>query len=145
MTREEAIKILKEYAPRVKPFYEPFRTEYPQAIKMAIESLSESNVHNLHSGDLISRKAAIDAISSMFAPTPVQKDMIEDCLEIIENVPSAEAKTGEWVREKRFYKSEYGLDFEYFIEHCSECGARRRIGWHGVAFCPNCGAKMRVE
>jgi len=40
--------------------------------------------------DLISRKAAIDAISSMFAPTPKQKDMIEDCLEIIENLPSAQ-------------------------------------------------------
>ena len=42
--------------------------------------------------DLISRQAAIDAISSMFAPTPTQKDMVEDCLEIIENLPSAQFK-----------------------------------------------------
>ena len=40
--------------------------------------------------DLISRQAAIEAISSMFAPTPTQKDMVEDCLEIIENLPSAQ-------------------------------------------------------
>lgn len=40
MTKEEAIKVLKEFAPRVKPFYEPFRTKYPKAIDMAIESLS---------------------------------------------------------------------------------------------------------
>ena len=39
MTREEAIKLLKEFALRVKPFYEPQRTEYPQAIHMAIEAL----------------------------------------------------------------------------------------------------------
>lgn len=36
----------------------------------------------------ISRRTAIEAISSMFAPTPTQKDMVEDCLEIIENLPS---------------------------------------------------------
>lgn len=43
-------------------------------------------------GDLISRWDAIDAISSMFAPTPTQKDMVEDCLEIIENLPSAQSE-----------------------------------------------------
>lgn len=40
--------------------------------------------------DLISRQDAIEAVSSMFAPTPVQKHMIEDCLEIIENLPSVQ-------------------------------------------------------
>ena len=40
--------------------------------------------------DYISRQAAIDAISSMFAPTPTQKDIVEDCLEIIENLPSVD-------------------------------------------------------
>lgn len=40
--------------------------------------------------DLISRAEAIDAISSMFAPIPSQKDMVEDCLEIIENLPPAQ-------------------------------------------------------
>ena len=44
MTREEAIKLLKEFALRVKPFYEPQRTEYPQAIHMAIEALTYQNL-----------------------------------------------------------------------------------------------------
>ena len=44
MTREEAIKLLKEFALRVKPFYEPQRTEYPQAIHMAIEALKQEPV-----------------------------------------------------------------------------------------------------
>ena len=44
MTREEAIKLLKEFALRVKPFYEPQRTEYPQAIHMAIEALQSEPV-----------------------------------------------------------------------------------------------------
>lgn len=39
--------------------------------------------------DFISRQAAIDAINTMFAPTPTQMDIKEDCLEIIENLPSA--------------------------------------------------------
>ncbi len=37
--------------------------------------------------DLIDRQAAIEAVSTMFAPTPTQKDMVEDCLEILENLP----------------------------------------------------------
>lgn len=42
--------------------------------------------------DYIDRQTAIDAVSSMFAPTPTQKDMVEDCLEIIENLPSVEVE-----------------------------------------------------
>lgn len=93
--------------------------------------------------DLISRKAAIDAISSMFAPTPVQKDMVEDCLEIIENLPSAEPKTGKWIplgkrpgwvcsrcREEDCYAFKTNASFEYVLQDY---------------FCPNCGAKMKGE
>ena len=46
MTREEAIKLLKEFALRVKPFYDPQRTEYPQAIHMAIEALQTEAVQD---------------------------------------------------------------------------------------------------
>lgn len=42
--------------------------------------------------DYIDRQAAIDAVSTMFAPAPTQKDMVEDCLEIIENLPSVEVE-----------------------------------------------------
>lgn len=56
MTREEAIKLLKEYAPRIKPFYEPYRTEYPQAIDMAIEALSADKISR---AELFNRLAVI--------------------------------------------------------------------------------------
>ena len=49
--------------------------------------------------DLISRQAAIDAINTMFAPTPTQMDMKEDCLEIIENLPSAQPESIEITNE----------------------------------------------
>lgn len=65
-----------------------------------------------------------------------EDDFIER-IDRVQNSTSAEPKTGKWILEKRFYN-----DFEVIIEHCSECGVRRRIGWQGVAFCPNCGAKM---
>lgn len=41
MTSEEAIKLLKKFALRVKPVYETQRSEYPQAIDMAIEALKQ--------------------------------------------------------------------------------------------------------
>lgn len=44
MTKDEAIKLIKEFATRIKPFYEPKRTDYAKAIDMAIESLSEDRV-----------------------------------------------------------------------------------------------------
>lgn len=89
--------------------------------------------------DLISRKAAIDAISSMFAPTPVQKDMVEDCLEIIENFPSTEPKTGKWVD-----RSDGGRILNPWWEscECDQCGDYGSGAWN---FCPNCGAKMKGE
>lgn len=46
MTREEAIKLIKKFALRVEPFYEPQRTEYPQAIDMAIEALQTEAVQD---------------------------------------------------------------------------------------------------
>lgn len=42
--------------------------------------------------DTISRRDAIDAISSMFAPTPTQRDMVENCMEIIDNLPPAQSE-----------------------------------------------------
>lgn len=65
MTREEAIKLLKEFALRVKPFYEPQRTEYPQAIHMAIEALTYQNLskpNNTCEVDLISKADAIEVL-----------------------------------------------------------------------------------
>ena len=56
-----------------------------RALSEAIKILSKRA-----DGDTISRSLALKAISRMFAPTPTQKDMVEDCLEIIENLPSTQ-------------------------------------------------------
>lgn len=66
--------------------------EYQRIIDRFMSFASaQPDVPDTNVGDMISRQAAIDAISSMFAPTPTQKDMVENCLEIIENLPSTDA------------------------------------------------------
>lgn len=79
---------------------------------------------------LISRQVAIDAISSMFAPTPTQKDMVEDCLEIIENLPSAQP---EFIRCKdcihyRRYTDTYmcGLNVLAYVREDDFCSRAER-------------------
>lgn len=102
--------------------------------------------------DYIDRQAAIDVVSSMFAPTPTQKDMVEDCLEIIENLPSVEVEPvkGEWVKKS---------DLNGYYYACSECGKELFRRWvfdkddifphlrsvDKTPYCPNCGAKMFNE
>lgn len=64
--------------------------------------------------DLISRKEAIGRISTMFAPTPTQKDMVEDCLEIIDNLPSIDAVPTDSI--SRIEKELHGRDVEMQYE-----------------------------
>lgn len=52
-----------------------------------------------------------------------------------------ERKTGAWIRTEKHYKDEE-QEFNYYEEHCSECGVERKIGWRDVSYCPNCGARM---
>ena len=70
------------------------------------------------SSDLISRQAAIDALSQHF--------LLDAVKPIIDSVPSAEPerKKGKWID-----------------DNCSECG---QYVYHGDArnFCPNCGCQM---
>jgi hypothetical protein len=82
MTREEAKDLLDNPIGFVEDNH---GADYDEALKLAIKALEQEP-----SEDCISRQVAIDTIRSMFAPTPTQKDMVEDCLEIIENLPSAQ-------------------------------------------------------
>jgi hypothetical protein len=50
-------------------------------------------------------------------------------------------KCGKWIREKKHHKDDF-QEFDYWDVRCSECGARKRIGWADVLYCPMCGAKM---
>ena len=50
-------------------------------------------------------------------------------------------KMGRWIREKKHHKDDF-QEFDYWDVRCSECGARKRIGWTNIRHCPMCGAKM---
>lgn len=60
-------------------------------------------------------------------------------MSIIQSKP----KTGRWIREKKHHKDDF-QEFDYWVVRCSECGARKRIGWTNVRHCPMCGAKMEL-
>lgn len=147
MTREEAVKLLKEYALRVKPFYEPLRTEYTQAINMAIESLTSQNLTKPNKTcevDLISREDAVNAICKHSCYT--EYGLCSNVgfprtacgyVEAIQLLPSAESvKHGEW---KYYNYSDINNPYVGWYE-CSVCKQYEHIEHK---FCPNCGADMR--
>lgn len=55
---------------------------------------------------LISKEDAYVSIDNLFAPTPAHQDMKEDCLEVIDNLPTV-LKPGE-------------ITFEQFREYCEK-------------------------
>lgn len=91
--------------------------------------------------DLISRQAAIDAISVALADlhNAYAVGLIR-AQKIISELPPAqpERKTGKWKR--KIVDSGFNADWI-----CSECGWKTSLEEHGYNFCPNCGADMRGE
>ena len=89
------------------------------------------------SDDLISRQAAIEAYLETVEPIAVQEWDGEisacardrDILEMLENLPSVQPKTGQWVK----YPDCYGC-FK-----CSECGM---LSLNRLRYCCGCGARM---
>lgn len=94
--------------------------------------------------DLISRKAAIDAINNAFDRETLLTGFVRSvAVRAISDLPSAqpERKRGEWQE-----KEDYNGDPYYTCTCCGE-------SWYtvsgnnpydeGVNFCPNCGAEMR--
>jgi hypothetical protein len=102
--------------------------------------------------DLIRRQDAIDALAkempSLTTPDgsgefdhdiQITDEAFVDCMQIINELPSAEPKTGEWVKRQTIGD----VSFAY----CSECGepilhGRTSPLWH---YCPNCGCRMEGE
>ena len=88
------------------------------------------------SDDLISRQAAIDAYLETVEPIAVQEWDGEitacardrDILEMLENLPSVQPETGQWVKYP---------DCGCF--KCSECGMP---SLNRLRYCCGCGAKM---
>ena len=102
-----------------------------------------------HRGDIIYRQDAIDALAkempSLTTPDgsgefdhdiQITDEAFVDCMQIINELPSAEPKTGEWI-------DWLGKGNEW---ECSVC--KCSIESHGsiaYKYCPNCGADMRGE
>lgn len=113
--------------------------ELPSAQPETTERTTET-AQNVSDRDLISRKAAIDAIRAStskytgFMEMEMYTD--DDAVEAIEALPPAqpERMRGRWIRQDNKGKPFYGW------YQCSECGAV--IGGK-TNFCSECGADMR--
>lgn len=90
--------------------------------------------------DLISRQAAIDAVSKGCQEL---RGVFSRCEENILALPSAqpERKTGRWIQTEELWTDMYTAK-EQGIYECSRCG-EKVIGKPDWRFCPNCGAEMR--
>ena len=85
--------------------------------------------------DLISRKAAIDALTALEVPAPTARHLIAiyDCEDAIKALPSAQPE----VIPHRNYKylSDYWCECGWHlgkkgeVKYCAECG--RKVNWHG--------------
>jgi len=107
-------------------------------------------------GDLISRQDVVNEIHKYFVeeidktPTEIDEDGDElyadmptvnsllacnkELSKRIKSLPSAEPKTGEWIRKKVTVD-----DLTFTREECDQCGRLGSVTWN---FCPNCGAEM---
>jgi len=101
--------------------------------------------------DLIDRQAAIDALNELSEHyTEKGREWhphIDHVLFEIQSLPAADVRMivrGEWIKEIKHHKDDE-QEFNYEDIRCSHCGVRRRIGWYGANFCPNCGADMRGD
>jgi hypothetical protein len=99
--------------------------------------------------DLISRQAAIDALSDYLVEKRCPDDGTLTCRlienEVINKLPSIqpERKTGRWTLRRVTYLWE-GVECEKFETRCS-CCERLPISEIKSTYCPNCGADMRGE
>ena len=97
--------------------------------------------------DLISRRAAIDAVHEEFDGCLVWDESGETTADEVERVlsylPSVEPeqKHGKWI----VIMNEPNITFDEC--KCSECGVIEYFnkGWKKFSFCPNCGAIMDMK
>lgn len=147
MKKEEAIKRLKELrSGNWWAFEDPNEIDITNgALDMAIEALQ--NLSKLNNGsqgsDLISRQDAIDAFGLSEKTRKYGGDhsgydtiMLYEIQDVLESLPSAGPKTGEWIEHE--WAEEYdGLLISNY--ECTNCHSWER---NNTDFCPNCGSKM---
>lgn len=109
-----------------------------KALQNAIKALpSETHdlrteTHGVCSDELISRQAALDAISTFGNREYRRKQgTLQDAYKLISALPSAEPKTGEWIDEG-----------DPLTLRCSKCDYRV-ARYNNTNYCPNCGSRMR--
>ena len=78
--------------------------------------------------DLISRVDAIEAVSRGCKEF---RGIFQDCEEAINELPSAQPRTGKWITDNPHS--------EIYRYACSECHAHHRARYD---FCPSCGCRM---
>lgn len=96
--------------------------------------------------DIISRKKLLRHLSDWQMGEAGRSEAVyttlDNVIEAVNNMPSAERKKGRWIRHiLKKAKVPWGFD-------CSECGTWFVIGEdtaEGYNYCPNCGAEMRGE
>ena len=130
MTREEAIEYIKSRC--IGSATERDGAQWSDAMWTAIEALQDlSKPNNTCEVDLISRQDAIDALMN-------DPDWA-DAIPTIKSIPSAEPKTGKWVK----IIDEETPNLTKWHYECDQCGAGR---WEeGQRYCQNCGARMIRE
>lgn len=146
MTKEEAIKFWEFRYENAKDYTDQHweaqerreHREYVEALRMAIEALSEP------SGDLISRAEAIERFCEFGTSLEQQgKTMITMVdakyafIKTLESLPSADTRIGEWI-----FNPKDAIELMFTKPKCSKCGFESVDGGN---FCPNCGADMRGE
>ena len=132
MTREEAIKYLKEMKDQCDDTIHKVRyVTQEEALDMAIKALEQEP-----NGDLISRQAVHEAITrwagSMSVLIALPTREVRPLLDSIHELPSVkqEPKTGHWINDEDTIGCYY----------CSECGGY--VTSYDDAYCKYCGAKM---
>ena len=108
--------------------------------------------------DLIDRQDAINAIHNDILCKPLNGTIYWENHEfvpvgyverILLAVPSAEQKTGKWIRTAGDYIGDDVSGFYDYHWSCSECGREAITNdWHMYElsdYCPHCGAKMKGD
>lgn len=106
--------------------------EFPSALGTNLAEVG-TDVPDINVGELISRRAAIDAINRAVTKEAARWS--------VEELPSAQPKRGKW--ERHYSRPNVYADLFW---HCSECGYRSSDNWADkFNFCPHCGADMRGD
>lgn len=128
-------------------------TEETEAIRKVCDAVGDmvKDLAKDTGGDLISRQAAIDAIHCNIVVTgkrnsEVVASTIGMFVDRIKALPSAEPKTGQWIKIGEITDSK---GIKKHVLNCPECGALHRVRklWTGeyvnAEYCPHCGVRMK--